>query len=133
GLFFNGSVKAQPKGPVTPVRVGSVTLNMGAGPAGNYRDNYYRGPFGAKAAVEWGLWQAGPGAITLGAQTGGTFSSGGGPRNGFRGRTIMIGARSAWHYGWNVKGLDTYAGFSTGMGFYRRWYKNYDDVYTEVF
>ena len=29
----------------------------------------------------------------------------------------MFGARGAYHYGWDVKGLDTYAGLPLGIGF----------------
>ena len=30
---------------------------------------------------------------------------------------VMFGARSAYHYGWNVPGLDTYGGLPLGIGF----------------
>ena len=51
-------------GPVTPVRVGSVTFIAGVGIGNEYKGNYYNSAFGTKAAVEWGLWQAGPGVVT---------------------------------------------------------------------
>ncbi len=116
-----------------PVRVGSVTLNLGVGPGSEYKRNYYNTAFGTKAAVEWGLWHAGPGTITLGVEAGGSFSHGGSHYDDFRSRTIIIAGRSAWHYGWKVRGLDTYGGLSAGIGFHHYDYQNdrkYD--YNEV-
>ncbi len=110
-------------GPVTPMRVGSVTLNLGIGLGGEYKGDYYKSPLGIKAAVEWGLWQAGPGVITLGAETGATFSNGG-YYDDYHSRTAVIAMRSAWHYGWKVRGLDTYGGFSAGLGFHHKDYRN---------
>ena len=110
-------------GPVTPVRVGSATLNLGIGLGSEYKGDYYKSPFGMKAAVEWGLWHAGPGAITLGAETGVSFSNGG-YYSDYHSRTAIIAMRSAWHYGWKVRGLDTYGGFSAGIGFHHKDYRN---------
>ncbi|MEO5684322.1 MAG: hypothetical protein ABIQ88_16900 [Chitinophagaceae bacterium] len=114
---------AQTKGPMAPVKVGSVTLNIGAGIGSEYKGDYYKSPFGMKGAVEWGLWQAGPGTITLGAETGVSFSNGGGRYDDYRSRTAIIAGRSAWHYGWKVRGLDTYGGFSAGLGFHHYDYR----------
>lgn len=120
-------------GPVSPVSVGSVTLNLGIGVGSEYRGDYYRTPLGMKAAVEWGLWHAGPGTITLGAETGASFSNGGPHYDNYRASTIVAGMRSAWHYGWKVRGLDTYAGLSAGIGFKRTRYRNQDQYdYTDV-
>ena len=113
-------------GQTAPVRVGSVTLNLGLGVGAEYKDDYYRSPFGMKAAVEWGLWHAGPGTITLGAETGASFSNGGYYDN-YRSSTAVIAMRSAWHYGWKVRGLDTYGGFSAGLGFHHYGYRHDDD------
>ena len=115
--------RSNSSGPVTPVRVGSVTLNLGIGAGSEYKGDYYNSPFGMKAAVEWGLWHAGPGTITLGAETGVSFSNGG-YYNDYRSHTAIIAMRSAWHYGWKVRGLDTYAGFSAGPGFHHYDYHN---------
>ncbi|HEX2682848.1 MAG TPA: hypothetical protein VHL77_02885 [Ferruginibacter sp.] len=95
---------------------GSVTFSAGVGVGAEYNSNYYNSAFGTKAVVEAGMWQAGPGVISLGAEAGGTFSNGG-SLNNYRARTIVVGGRAAWHYGWNINGLDTYAGLSTGAGF----------------
>ena len=128
--------KAAPStsGPQAPVHVGSVTLNLGLGVGDEYHDHYYKQPMGTKAAVEWGLWQAGPGTITLGGEIGASFSNG--YYNDYRTNTIIVAMRSAWHYGWKVKGLDTYAGFSAGPGFhnyYNQHHSEYDGHDTFVF
>jgi hypothetical protein len=120
-------------GTITPVHVGTVTLNLGVGVGSEYKGDYYNSAFGTKAAVEWGLWHAGPGTITLGVEAGGSFSHGGYYYDNFRSRTIVIAGRSAWHYGWKVRGLDTYGGLSAGLGFHHYDYyndKKYD--YNEV-
>jgi len=135
--FFVLNADAQTRGkgssgPVTPVRVGSVTLNLGAGVASDYKDDYYRSPLGLKAAVEWGLWHAGPGTITLGAETGASFSNNG-YYDDYRSSTVVIAMRSAWHYGWKVRGLDTYGGLSAGLGFHHYGYYHNDRYnYNEV-
>src|SRR5258708_7271499 len=114
-------------GPTTPVQVGSVILNAGIGIGSSYEGDYYNSPFGLKAAIEWGLWQAGPGVITLGGEAGGSFSSGGyRDYNNYTSSTVIFAARAAWHYGWQVPGLDTYGGVSAGLGFHHYPYKNPD-------
>ncbi|MEO6721021.1 MAG: hypothetical protein ABIN67_11650 [Ferruginibacter sp.] len=118
-------------GPVTPVRVGSVILNLGVGVGSGYKESY--SPFGTKVALEFGLWQAGPGVITLGGEVGASFSNRGRQRDEYTSRTVVVGVRSAWHYGWKVRGLDTYGGLSTGMGFHHHNYKNYTGDQDEVF
>ncbi|MFT3934913.1 MAG: hypothetical protein QM726_14910 [Chitinophagaceae bacterium] len=119
-------------GPVTPVRVGSATLTLGAGLGTEYKGDYYNSPLGMKAVVEWGLWHAGPGTITLGAETGISFSRGG-YYDDYRSSTAVIGMRSAWHYGWKVRGLDTYGGVSAGIGFHHYGYRHNNDYsYNEV-
>jgi hypothetical protein len=115
-------------GPETPVKVGSVILNAGIGVGGNYRGTNYGTAFGAKVAVEWGLWQAGPGVITLGPEFGGSFSNGGYQYNDYKSHIIILAGRSAWHYGWDVPGLDTYGGFSAGIGFHNYSYNNNGNV-----
>ena len=120
-------------GPVTPIRVGTVTLNLGIGVGHQYKGDYYNSPFGTKVAMEVGLWQAGPGVITLGGEVGAAFSNkGGSGRDDFKARTVIVAGRSAWHYGWLVRGLDTYAGLSAGLGFHHHNYKNYNGDQDEV-
>ncbi len=94
---------------------GSVTFSAGVGVGANYNSNYNSG-FGTKAVVETGLWQAGPGTVSLGGQVGASFSNGGHYQD-YKTSTFVIAGRSAWHYGWNINGLDTYAGLSAGAGF----------------
>ncbi len=109
------------KGPVTPVKVGTTTLNLGIGVGANYKGDNYGTAFGTKIAAEWALWEAGPGVVSIGPEIGGSFSSG---YNGYYGynnygaTTWVLAGRAAWHYGWEVPGLDTYAGFSAGVGFH---------------
>lgn len=104
-------------GPTTPVKVGSVILNVGLGVGANYDNSYYNSAFGTKAAIEFGLWQAGPGVVTLGGEIGGSTSNGGYYYDDYKSHTLVVAARSAWHYGWQVRGLDTYGGVSAGLGF----------------
>ena len=120
------SQKKQGTGPMTPVRVGSAILNLGLGVGAEYKGDYYRSAFGTKIAAEWGLWQAGPGVITLGPELGASFSSRG-YRDSYRTRTVIAAIRSAWHYGWKVRGLDTYGGVSAGIGFHHYEYKDNGD------
>ena len=58
------------------MQVGSVFVNMGIGFGADYKGESYGTPFGFKVAAEFGLWEAGPGVITLGPELGGSFSSG---------------------------------------------------------
>ena len=101
---------------ISPFQKGSVTFSAGIGVGNEYNSNYYNSAIGTKAVIEAGLWQAGPGVITLGAEVGGTFSNGGTLDN-YKAHTVIVAGRSAWHNGWNVRGLDTYAGLSAGAGF----------------
>ena len=110
-------------GVVTPMEVGSIFLNLGVGVGADYKGESYGTPFGFKASAEYGLWDAGPGVITLGPEIGGTFSS---ATNGYttKSNTFVTAGRAAWHYGWQVPNLDTYGGFSAGLGFHS--YTYYD-------
>ncbi|HVY75615.1 MAG TPA: hypothetical protein VG890_12330 [Puia sp.] len=117
---------------VSPVQVGSTTLNIGIGVGSDYKGDSYGTPFGFKVAAEFGLWQAGPGVITLGPELGGSFSNGG-YYDDYHSHTFVIAGRGAWHYGWQVPGLDTYGGFSAGIGFHHYQYTNNQDYdYNQV-
>jgi hypothetical protein len=120
------AVNAQRAGTVhaiNEVNVGTVLFNAGLGVGSKYENDYYNPAFGIKASAEWGLWKAGPGVITLGAEAGGSFSNGGYYDN-YHSSTMVLAGRSAWHCGWNVRGLDTYGGFSTGVGIHHFRYTN---------
>lgn len=113
------------------MEVGTTTVNIGVGvgrssfgSAGIYSSGYYGygNGFGTKAAIERGMWQLGPGVLTLGLEAGAAFSSG---RNSYKSNIIIVAARSAYHFGWNVPNLDTYGGVSLGPGF-----RSYD--YTSI-
>ena len=103
--------------PIAPVKKGSVTFSAGVGIGNEYSSDYYNSAFGTKAVIEAGLWNAGPGVITLGGEVGASFSNGGVYDN-YKTNTVVVAGRSAWHYGWKVRGLDTYAGLSAGVGFH---------------
>ncbi|MFM6925157.1 MAG: hypothetical protein ACKOU7_06610 [Ferruginibacter sp.] len=118
--------------PMAPVKKGSVTFSAGVGLGNEYSSDYYNAAFGSKAVIEAGLWNAGPGVISLGGEIGSSFSNGGIYSN-YKTSTIVVAGRSAWHYGWKVKGLDTYAGLSAGAGFHNyRYDKNGYVKETEV-
>lgn len=117
------TVAQKARGNVSPVEVGNVTFNVGVGVGTEYQNDYYNSAFGTKAAIEAGLWNAGPGVITLGAEVGGSSSSGG-YYNNYKSSTFIVAGRSAWHYGWNLGSLDTYAGLSAGVGFHHYAYNN---------
>jgi len=103
------------------MEVGTTTVNIGIGAGrGGYSYNGYNGfgygygsGFGTKVAIERGMWQLGPGVLTLGAEVGGSFSKSG----SYKSNIIVVAARSAYHFGWNVPSLDTYGGVSLGPGF----------------
>lgn len=122
-LSFTSIINAQ-----NMVEKGSVLFNAGVGIGNEYNSNYYNSALGTKAALEVGMWQAGPGVVTLGGQVGGTFSNGGGNLNNYKTHTFIVGGRSAWHNGWNVNGLDTYAGLSAGAGFNQYSYRNNENI-----
>jgi hypothetical protein len=113
---------AQPPGihpPISPIEVGSIFINGGVGLGEPYLAHYGT-PFGVKVSVNWGLAEAGPGVITLGASAGGSFSNG---QTAFSdhssSNSVAFLARGAWHYGWEIPGLDLYGGLSAGIGFHR--------------
>jgi hypothetical protein len=121
GFCFHQSAFSQSKnvasGPTTPMQVGSLFVNVGFGIGAGYKNPTYSTPWGFKVAAEYGVWQAGPGVITLGPEVGATFSGDHYNDNSYISSTFIVAGRSAWHYGWGVPGLDTYGGFSAGIGF----------------
>jgi len=116
-LFTNFSF-SQKKAPIDPMSVKSWTLAFAFGSGTHYWGNGAGIGPAAKIIFETGMWKLGPGVLTLGGEASISY---------FRysyfsdykesWTNIMFGARSAYHYGWKVKGLDTYAGVPLGMGF----------------
>jgi hypothetical protein len=118
-FFFSFTAEAQ-NGEPDPEAImskGSILFNTGVGPGISHESYHYDFIYGIKGALEYGVWRAGPGVITLGGEIGSS--------NGDLSHNFFLAARSAWHYGWRVRGLDTYAGFSLGA----RYYINLDDIY----
>jgi len=121
------------------MQVGSITFNAGIGIGNGYSgtysstySGYYGTGFGGKIAIERGFWQLGPGVLTLGLEAGGSFSNGNayGYSSGIKSNIIVAAARSAYHFGWNVPNLDTYAGVAAGVGL--RSYDAYDNVGNKI-
>src|ERR1035438_2490569 len=132
GYIFVTDTFAQ-KGPVDPMSVDSWTLNMGIGAGIHYNTGVYAPGFGPglQFSFEKGMWQLGPGVLTLGAEMGFSYFS----YTGFYGAyyyhgvyygdfyykchwlNFIMAARCAYHYGWKVPGLDTYGGIATGIRF----------------
>ncbi len=112
--------------------VGTMTVNIGVGLGRNSYGGYgyygsgyygYGTAIGLKAAAERGMWQLGPGVLSLGFEIGGSFSSA--SYAGYKSNIVIAAVRSAYHFSWGVDKLDTYAGVSVGPGF--RTY-NYTDL-----
>ena len=104
-------------GPTDPAGKGKGILGFGFGPG----IGYYGGTgFGPAILVHYdhSIWKVGPGTISLGGQVGTSFFWEGYNYDGkdYSQAWTNIGfvARGAYHYGWDVPGLDTYAGFGFG-------------------
>jgi hypothetical protein len=105
-------------GPLDPVKLGSWTVNIGVGPGTHYFANGIGFGPALKGSFETGMWDLGPGVITLGGEaTFSFFSYHYGNDWNESWVNFIFGARSAYHYGWNVEGLDTYGGIPLGLGF----------------
>lgn len=104
-----------------PVVKGTSVLGFGFGMANRYYGFSGFSP-GVKVNYEAGLWQAGPGVVTLGGTFGYTFQSYRygyiwGSNYRYSWHNFILAARSAWHHNWGVDKLDTYAGASAGVRF----------------
>jgi hypothetical protein len=120
--------KMKQQGDGSPMQVGSTFFNAGIGVGAAYQDYNYGTAFGFKLSAEFGLWQAGPGVITLGPEIGGSVSTGNYYGYASSGKatshTFVVAGRAAWHYGWGVPNLDTYGGASAGVGFHHYYNPN---------
>ena len=118
-LFFMvlpSGIRAQ-DGPMSPMKEDKWLLNFGFGAGTPFFGNGIGFGPAAKVAFEKGMWQVGPGVITLGAEmTFSYFSNKFGEGWHEYWLNCIMGARGSYHYGWQVKGLDTYAGVPLGFG-----------------
>lgn len=95
-------------------------ISFGFGPGRIYHDYHGFAP-AFKLNYEHGTFKAGPGVITLGATFGYSFHSFTYHRSNVSyigtWSSFATGVRAAWHCGWGIKGLDTYAGGAGGFRF----------------
>jgi hypothetical protein len=113
-LSFGGN------GPVDPADKGSGILGFGIGPGIPYYGGHGFGP-AILVHYDHSIWRVGPGSISLGGQVGVSFfwHDITIQNNHYKRRWTNLGFafRGAYHYGWKVAGLDTYAGFGAGPRF----------------
>ena len=132
-IFFSGlfySVSTYSMGPLDPVKLGSWVVTAGIGPGAQYFGNGVGFGPAIKGSFETGMWDLGPGVITLGGEATFSFFSqhyGEGWHESWV--NFIFGARAAFHYGWDVEGLDTYAGIPLGMGFCAHGWDNHPGNY----
>jgi hypothetical protein len=103
---------------INPIQVGSISVNAGVGLGVPYHGSVGT-PFGVKASINWGVVELGRGVITLGLAGGGSFSHGSTEGVSESSSSVVFLARGAWHYGWEVPGLDLYGGLSSGVAVHR--------------
>jgi hypothetical protein len=111
--------------PVSPVSEDDWVLNFGIGIGANYWGNGMGFGPGIKVAAEKGMWKVGPGVFTLGGEFGFSYFANSWDQYYLNENVsvketwanIFLGARSAYHLGFDVKGLDVYAGIPLGIGF----------------
>lgn len=112
---------------------GTNVISAGIGLGSSLANGYTYGTqgIGLSANYERGIWEAGPGVISLGAYLGyKTFSynfADGGNIYNYKWNYLIIGGRGAYHFtGLNIENLDLYAGlmlsydnvsFSTNVNF----------------
>ena len=110
------------KGPVDPAGPGTGIIGFGFGPGTGF---YGGGGFGPAILVHYdhSIWQAGPGVISLGGQIGTSFFRQKYTGYNYGWTNLGFVFRGAYHYGWKVPGLDTYAGLGAGT-----WVSIYDDA-----
>ncbi len=121
GLLTITNVYSQNSAPLEPMSQGSWIAGFGIGAGTQVWGNGYDFGPGFKAFFENGTFQLGPGVLTLGGEFGFSYFQYHWTYGGLTHREYwlnnMFGARCAYHYGWNVPGLDTYGGIPLGFGF----------------
>jgi hypothetical protein len=118
-MLYSSTVFSQSDLGHKELQQGSNIIQLGFGPGRNIHGGNTGPSF--RFTYEHAVFQAGPGLITLGMIAGHGFNNykykiG---NDTYKGRwsSTSIGFRSAWHAGWGVKHLDTYAGFASGVRF----------------
>ncbi len=110
-------------GPKNPAGKGNGIIGFGFGPGIGYYGGNGFGP-AILGHYDHSLWEVGPGTISIGGQFGMSFFWDNYSHSGFdyneSWTNLGFVGRAAYHYGWDVPGLDTYAGFGAGtrMSFY---------------
>jgi hypothetical protein len=117
-LLFLAASHARAQQPVNPMETDSWMFNAGIG-LGRIYDVSGSLPagFAFNVALQRGMWELGSGVIALGLETGMVFNSTTIGTHTARFSKFNIAPRAAWHCGWDVPGLDTYAGMAMGFGF----------------
>ena len=117
-LFFLFVPRAHAQQPVNPLQLDDWVFNAGIG-LGRIYDVSADLPagFAFQVALQRGMWELGPGVVALGLETGMVFNSTTIGIYTARFAKFNIAPRVGWHYGWDVPGLDTYAGMAMGIGF----------------
>jgi len=107
-------------GPTDPAGAGKGILGFGFGPGIGYNGETGFGP-AILVHYDHSIWEAGPGVISLGGQIGTSFFGEDFSHEGYDYKYSWVNMgfvfRGAYHYGWKVPGLDTYAGFGMGTWF----------------
>ncbi len=113
-------------GPTDPISKGTWTINIGVGPATHWWGNGYGFGPGFKFGFENGVAKLGPGTLTVGGELGLSFFAYTYYAD-YRESWVnfIMSAKVAYHYGFDVKGLDVYGGVPLGFGF-----TAYTDHYT---
>lgn len=104
------------KGPVDPAGPGNGILGFGFGPGVGWYGASGFGP-AILAHYDHSIWKVGPGTISLGGQVGTSFYWYKHLTYNYSWINMGVVFRAAYHYGWKVPGLDTYAGFGAGTQF----------------
>jgi hypothetical protein len=122
--LFMGSISAIGQD-TDPMSKGSSAISFGIGPGIPFSYSSGLGP-GMVFKYDYALFEAGPGTISFGGLFGiahfwDTYNYGNTDYN-YNTTNIGFAFRAAYHYGFDVKGLDCYGGFGIGP-----WFSFYSD------
>jgi hypothetical protein len=118
-LFFFSTLQVQAQQPFEPMEEGAWMVNAGIGLGKIDGVSGFNLPagFAFRASIQKGMWEVGPGTVSLGGEAGMVFNSTSVLDYTVRFTRFNMAPRSSYHYGWHVEGLDTYAGMALGLGF----------------